>query len=166
MVPAPSVTRELGKPAAAASQVTEPARGGGENKPVPVAASGSGDGKPFLEHIMRKAKPGLKALIGNAYRVRQEVGSVTFFMDKRHANLIPMIRSPQNYKILEDLSAEHFGRPYNINFTIGNDPAIAQAQKRDQDALEIVKSNPTVQFVLEHFNGTIVNCQILDNTKE
>ncbi|MDJ0836439.1 MAG: hypothetical protein QNK37_07950 [Acidobacteriota bacterium] len=150
------------------AKVDKPKPDAGEPQPAPADSGGreAADAKPFLDQIMKKAKPGLKALIGNAYRVSRQGGRVMFYLDKRHANLIPMIKSPQNYKILEDLSAEHFGRPFDIHFMIGNDPSIAQAQKRDQDALEIVKSNPVVKFVLENFNGTIVNNTILDEKKE
>lgn len=113
-----------------------------------------------------KAKPGLAALVGNAYRVRRNGPAVVIFLDKQHANLIPMLKMPQNFQLLAELAEDFFGENLNINYSIGHDPRLLKQIKREEEALEIVKSNAAVKFVLEQFNGTIVNCQILNKPKE
>jgi len=91
---------------------------------------------------------------------------VTLHFDKRHANLIPMLKSPKNLEELGKLTEDHFGNHLDVQFSIGNDPGLAAQQKREDEALEIVKSNPVVKFVVDHFNGKIMNCKIIESSEE
>ena len=120
----------------------------------------------FVDFIRKNGKPGLVALIGNAYACRRRARVVTFHLDKSHANLILLLKAPQNIKALEELSEGHFGKGFDIQFAIGKDPNLARQQKREDEAMEIVQSNPVVRDVMDRFRGTILSCRILDAKEE
>lgn len=124
------------------------------------------DADAFFQFSKREGKPALAALIGNIFHIKEENGQLTFYFDRRSANLIPMIKSIQNIPILERLAERHFGERFELNFAIGNDPKIRMRKEKESRALEEVKANPKVQFILEQFGGTIVKCQILDDDKQ
>jgi len=147
----------------ATSPVEKPAR----VTPLETRDSGeSVDAMGFIDFIRRNGKPGLVALIGNAFACRRRGRVVTFHLDKSNANLIMLLKSPQNIKALEDLSEGHFGKSFDIQFAIGSDPKLIQQQKREDQALEIVQSNPVVRYVMDQFKGTILSCRILDGPEE
>ena len=77
-----------------------------------------------------------------------------------------MLKAPQNLEALGELSGEHFGKTLDIQFSVGKDPRLLAQQKREEEALEIVKSNPVVRFVVDQFDGTILNCRILETGEE
>ncbi len=108
----------------------------------------------------------MAALIGNAFRLKQDRGSFTFLFDRSHANLIPMLKSLQNFKLLEELCSRYFEKKCDLNFVVGADPAIRQRKELAQKALAQAKANPKVQFILEQFNGTIVKCEPLTQSKQ
>ena len=97
-------------------------------------------------------------MIGNAYRIRGDGGDLTFFFDKGSANLIPMVKSVQNFKSLQESTDAYFGRKYRIHFRIGNDPEIKKQREKEVEAMDEVKAHPSVQFILERFKGSIVRC--------
>lgn len=100
--------------------------------------------------------------MGNAYRWQISGGDVEFYFDHSHSNLIPMLSMPRNnQQLLEGLEGflSKKATPY---FRVGTDKRQEDMRRQDAQALELVKANPKVKFVLERFNGTIMQCQILD----
>ena len=121
-----------------------------------------GDVAEFIHYLKENGKPAMAALLGNAYRWGIEGEEVVFFLDHAHANLIPMLNMPRNSAQLNESLAEFFGKPKMPHFRIGHDPVQEGERKREADALAKVKANAKVKFVLEKFNGTIMQCQILE----
>jgi len=132
---------------------TEPGKSSGQSR----------DAGEFFDFAKREGKPALAALIGNIFHIREDKNQLTFYFDRRNANLIPMIQSVQNLTILETLAERHFGKRFDLNFAIGNDPKVRKRKEKESKALDEVKANPKVQFLLDEFGGTIVKCQILDD---
>ncbi|CAM2008534.1 hypothetical protein [Acanthopleuribacter pedis] len=116
----------------------------------------------MLDYIRREQQPAVAALMGNAFFIKRDGENLTFYFDRSHANLIPMVRSGKNHNILQDATDKFFRGKFNLNFSIGNDPGIKAAKERDQQALATVKANPVVQQLIEQYRGTIINCKILD----
>lgn len=121
-----------------------------------------GDVADFIKHLKSNGKPALAALIGNAYRWQISELDVAFFLDHSHANLIPMLKMPRNQEQLDTVLTDYFGKKFEIGFRIGKDPKAQSARQKEAQALKDVKANPKVKFVLEKFNGTIMQCQILE----
>lgn len=86
--------------------------------------------------------------------------------DRSHANLIPMLRGGQNAKLMDEHVTRCFGKSYELIYSVGNDPTIRARRDLEARALEEVKANPKVQFILEEFGGTIVKCEVLNESKE
>ncbi len=108
----------------------------------------------------------MAALIGNAFHLKQEEGSVAFYFDKTRANLIPMLKSGSNFQALEALVTEFFGQAHQIHFSIGNDPKLAEQRERETQAMRDVQDDPKIRFILDQFKGTIVHCQILEREED
>jgi len=116
----------------------------------------------FINFLKGNGKPAIAAIVGNAYRWEFEGQDVVFFLDHSHANLIPMLNMPRNNAQLNESLAEFFGQARTPHFRIGHDPVQEDERKKEADALARVKANAKVKFVLEKFNGTIMQCQILE----
>ena len=123
------------------------------------------DTEVLFEFIKSEGQPALAALVANAFRLKIEGSRLTLYFDRSHANLIPMLRG-QNAKAMEDMVTRCFGGAYDLNYSIGNDPVIRARRDLETRALEEVKANPKVQFILDAFGGSIVKCEILDDNKE
>ena len=105
-------------------------------------------------------------MLGNAFHVRHEAGNLTYYFDQSHANLIPMLKTADHYRMLRELATKYFHDSGDIHFAVGRDPRVKQQQDREAQAMEAVMANPKIQFILDQFKGTIINCQILDDPKE
>ncbi|CAM2067978.1 hypothetical protein SCOR_21535 [Sulfidibacter corallicola] len=134
-----------------------------EVKPTAVGPIDDTALKGFLDFIRRENHIALAALLGNAFFLKQDGQSLTFFFDASRANLIPMVRSGQNGKVIEDAAKKFFRGNVDLNFSIGRDPNIRAAKDREKRALEDVQANPIVKYLMEQFNGTIINCKILED---
>ena len=132
----------------------------------PAPASSDADERAFFEHVKTKGKPALAALIRNAFRLERNGAQLTFYMDKSVANLIPMLRNKIHFNALQAMVKDFFALPLEIHFKVGSDPKLKQQIKREEEALEIVKSNDAVRFIMERFEGSIINCGPLKPTKE
>ena len=82
-------------------------------------------------------------------------------IDRSHANLIPMLKTAGNYKLIKEMAGRCFGQIHDVHFMVGSDPELQKQLKREENALEVVKSNPKVKFIMEHLNGSIINCKLL-----
>jgi len=116
----------------------------------------------FVAFLKSDNKPALAALIGNAYKWEVTPADVAFFFDHTHANLISMLKMPRNNDQLEAAIGQFLGKNKMIGFRIGTDPLQVKERRRDAQALSEVKANSKVKFVLDKFNGTIMQCQILE----
>ncbi len=117
---------------------------------------------PLLEYIRREQQPAVAALMGNAFFMKRDGDNITFYFDRSHANLIPMIRSANNQRVLQDAADKFFRGKFTLNFSIGNDPGVKAAKEREANMLATVKDNPIVKQLMEQYRGTIINCKILD----
>jgi len=123
-------------------------------------------GADLLEHIKSEGRAGLVSFMNNAFHTKISGGQVTFYFDRSHANLIPMVRNPKYLSHLDELAKSFLGSESQIHFAVGNDPKIAARRRRQEEALEKVKANPVVKFIMEEFNSKIINCEILGEEKE
>ncbi len=142
-----------------------------EDQPSKVGEPSPAEGKQadadtFKDFLNNHAKPGLLSFLHNAFHIKIESRQANFFFDRSHANLIPMIKNPTNMSHLSDLGKAHFGFEVDFHFTVGNAPAIAAERRRQQDALDTVKANPAIKFLLDTYGGKIMNCEILEAKKE
>lgn len=117
-----------------------------------------------MEYVKREGKRALAALLHNVFAVKQESGYLNFYVDHSHANLIPMMRSPQNLPILEQLARQFFGGKPDINFSVAGDPKVRQEKELEANALAVVQADPKVKYIMENLDGTIVNCKVLDQS--
>ena len=107
----------------------------------------------FFKYVKAKVRPSLAALVGNAFHYKLAGRTVTLFFDKGRANIIPMIRDPQHFKTLRECFDQFLHGVDDVQFSVSVDPEIQNQIKREEEALEIVKSNPRVKYVLNRFEG-------------
>jgi len=116
--------------------------------------------------MRKEGKPGLVSFVGNAYQARMERGALTLFFDESHANLIPMIKSAGHLGQLSELASDYFNQRPEIHFAVGKDPEVVAANAAEEEALANAANHPTIKYLLETFNGKILNCQPMGEEKE
>lgn len=135
-------------------------------RPHAPSIAGGRDAKGFLDYVKKEGKPGLVSFVGNAFQARMDHGALTVFFDESHANLIPMIKSAGHQGQLAELGAAYFNQRPQIHFAVGKDPKVVARNAEEEKAMEIVNDHPAIKFLLDTFNGRIVNCQVMGDDKE
>lgn len=135
-------------------------------KARPPSTSDGRDARAFLEYVSKEGKPGLISFMNNAFNARSDGDTVTFFFDRRHSNLIPMLKNPNQSGQLRELAQAFYKRHMEFHFMVGDDPSVVAAKKAQETALATAKDNPVVKWILSNFKSRIVNVQIMNDQTE
>lgn len=147
----------------------EPNAGTDDREPQPVEPSGAPNRvtkQDLVSRARNAGRPGLAALLENVFRVDIDGERITFWLDPSRENLIPLFNSNVHRAPLHRLLKEAMGKPSVVEFGLATDPNVAQARAQVMEAEAFVRSNPTVQFTLDLFDGKIVQCVPISQEKE
>lgn len=132
----------------------------------PPSINSGRDARAFLDYVCKEGKPGLISFMNNCYNARSEGDDVTFFFDRRHANLIPMLKNPGQSAQLRELAQAFYKRHMHFHYFVGDDPEVVAAKKAQEVALTTAKANPVVKWLLDNFKSRIVNVEIMSDQTE
>lgn len=119
------------------------------------------DKQAFMAKVMQKKLPPLSALINNTFHIGCDGKVVSMYFDVNHANLITLMKTPRNKELLGELIREFYGPNMTLRYYITENPDHTKASEADAALKAKVSSHPIVKHILDHYNGSIISCQVM-----